>query len=342
MPTYSFTTTSGATFGNLIEKTYRRLLSGQRDITCKLAANIDDNDTSFDLTGVQSNMVTPGGYLSIDLEVMYVESWNGTTVTVSRAYQGSTAVAHTTSALVYCNPKFTKFDIGVAINDDLRDLSSPENGLYRVDSTAITANPVFQGYDLGDLPNNFLDVLSINYRIAPPTHNFPAIRNWRVQRQLNDAAGTADSIFPSGQGIQFYEPGWPGLPIYVMYSAPFIPLVNLTDDVTMTPVNNLSLQDAPYNYGGVVPLSGGVPVKLANLPSTAIDLPVLGAQINLMASREIKRNFIEGQPDSRKAQDVPAGATNASIRALQMQRQERIDAEADRLARQYNVRLRGW
>lgn len=342
MPTYSFTTTSGATFGDLIEKTYRRLLSGQRDITCRLSASITNSQTTFALSGVQNNMVTPGGILSVDLEVMYVESWNGTNVTVQRAYQGSTAAAHTTSSLVYTNPKFTKFDIGVAINDDLRDLSSPENGLFRVDSTTITWNPVFQGYDLGDLPNNFIDVLALNFRIAPPTHNFPAIRNWRIQRQMFNNAGTGDSIFPSGQGIQMYESGYPGMPVYVMYSAPFIPLVNLTDDVTLTPINNLSPDDAPYNYGGVVPLVNGVPKKIANLPSTAIDLPVLGAQINVMASREIKRNFIEGQPDSRKATDVPAGATNASIRALQMQRQERIDAEADRLARQYNVRLRGW
>lgn len=339
---YSFTKTSGATFNDLIEKVYRRLLSGQRDMTAILGANIDDTTTTIKLNGVQNNMVTPGGYLSINLEVMYVLTWDGTNATVIRGYSGSTAAAHVLNDTVFVNPKFTKFDIGVAINDDLRDLSSPSNGLFRVDSTSIPFNPVFQGYDLGDLPNNFIDVLSVNFRIAPPTHNFPAIRNWRVQRQMFSSAGSADSIFPSGQGIQLYEQGWPGLPMYLMYSAPFIPLVNLTDDVTMTPVSNLAAADAPYNYKGVVPLVNGVPVQLANLPSTAIDIPALGAQIKLMESREIKRNFIEAQPDSRKATDVPAGATNASFRALQMERQARIDAEGDRLARQYNVRLRSW
>ena len=341
MPTYSFSS-STTTFSDLIEKVYRRLLSGQRDMTAQLSTAIDDTTTTIPLDGVQANMVTPGGYLSIDLEVMYVLTWTGSEATVIRGYQGSTAVAHLDNTVAYCNPKFTKFDIAVAINDDLRDLSSPTNGMYRVDSTAIPFNPVFQGYDLGDLPNNFIDVLSVNFRIAPPTHNFPAIRDWRIQRQMFNAAGTADSIFPSGQGIQLYERGWPGLPMYVMYSAPFIPLVNLDDDVCMTPVNNLPAEDAPYNYGGVVPLVNGLPKKLPNLPSTAVDIPALGAQIKLMESREIKRNFIEGQPDSRKAQEVPPGATMSSIRALQMERQARIDAEADRLARQYNVRLRSW
>ena len=340
--TYSFSSSS-TTFSDLIEKVYRRLLSGQRDMTALLSQAIDATTDTIPLDGVQANMVTPGGYLSVDLEVMYVLTWSGTQATVIRGYQGSTATAHLDNAPVYCNPKFTKYDISVAINDDLRDLSSPTNGMFRVDSTSIPFNPVFQGYDLGDLPNDFIDVLSVNFRIAPPTHNFPAIRDWRIQRQMFNSAGTADSIFPSGQGIQLYQSGWPGLPMYLMYSAPFIPLVNLDDDVCLTPVNNMPAETAPYNYKGVVPLGNdGKPVKLPNLPATAVDIPALGAQIKLMESREIKRNFIEGQPDSRKAQEVPPGATSASIRALQMERQARIDAEADRLARQYNVRLRSW
>jgi hypothetical protein len=282
---------------------------------------------------------------------MYVLAWDGNNATVIRGYNGSVAATHTDNATVFVNPKFTKFDISIAINDELVDLSTPENGLYRVDSTSIPFNPVFQGYDLGDLPNNFLDILSINYRIAPPTHNFPAIRDWRVQRQMFSVPqsgdvqgiGRADSIFPSGQGVQLYQGGWPGLPMYITYSAPFIPLINLTDSVNQTPISNLDSNDAPFNFGGVVPLgSDGTPLKFPNLPNTCIDIPVLGAQIALMASREIKRNFIESQPDSRKATEVPAGAISASVKSLIMLRQSRIDAEAGRLGRQYNLRLRSW
>ena len=334
----SFQSTGGVTFSDLIEKTYRRLLSGQRDITCVLTGALTDTTTTvFPLSGVQNNMVTPGGVLSVDLEVMYIQSWDGINVTVVRGYAGSTAAVHSAGVIAYCNPKFTKYDIGVAINDELRDLSSPTNGLYRVESIAISYNPVFQGYDLGDLPNNFIDILGANYRIAQPSHNFPAIRRWRVQRAMFNAAGTADSIFPSGQGVQFYEGAYPGLPIYVLASSPFLPLINLTDDVTQTPYANMDAEDAPYNLKGVAPST-----LLNNLPTTAIDIPVLGAQISVMASREIKRNFTDGQPDPRKGVDVPSGAVMNSTRALQMQREQRISAEADRLARQYNVRLRGW
>jgi len=340
----SSSTGNGTTFGDLIEKVYRRVMGGIRERTVQLTTAVTDVQFTIPVNGSQAASIAPGVILSAELELMYVTAWDASnlTATVTRGYYGSVPSNHDAGVIVYLNPRYSRYDIGVAINDDLRDLSSPSNGLFRVDSTSIPFNPVFQGYDLGDLPNNFIDVLSVNFRIAPPTHNFPAIRNWRVQRQMFSSAGSADSIFPSGQGIQLYEQGWPGLPMYLMYSAPFIPLVNLTDDVTMTPVSNLAAADAPYNYKGVVPLVNGVPVQLANLPSTAIDIPALGAQIKLMESREIKRNFIEAQPDSRKATDVPAGATNASFRALQMERQARIDAEGDRLARQYNVRLRSW
>jgi hypothetical protein len=70
------------------------------------------------------------------------------------------------------------------------------------------------------------------------------------------------------------------------------------------------------------------------------DLLVLGAQIRLMASREIKRNFTEAQGDTRRADEVPAGAINASITNLLRMRRDRIQAEAARLARQYPLRIR--
>ena len=53
------------------------------------------------------------------------------------------------------------------------------------------------------------------------------------------------------------------------------------------------------------------------------------------------RNFMESQPDPRKATDVPAGSIANSVNALQMRRQARIAEEADRLVRQY-TRARSW
>jgi hypothetical protein len=80
---------------------------------------------------------------------------------------------------------------------------------------------------------------------------------------------------------------------------------------------------------------------IPNLTSTMLDLPVLGAEIDLTLPREISRNFMESQPDPRKAQEVMPGAVAGSVNALIMRRQQRISEEADRLTRQY-TRVRGW
>jgi hypothetical protein len=75
---------------------------------------------------------------------------------------------------------------------------------------------------------------------------------------------------------------------------------------------------------------------LANVSSTGLlpsaqDLPPIGAAIRLMSGREIKRNFTEGQGDTRRASEVPPGAIMQSSRNLQILRQQRIAAEAARL-----------
>ena len=310
-----------ATFGEVIEKVYRRLMSGQREQTVQLSAAISDSDTSFTVTGVQTGTLAVGAQIAVEMEVMLVTAFSGTTgtatVDVVRGYSGSVPDAHAADTLVYVNPKYTRFDIGVAINDDLMDLSSPTNGLFQVGVAKLTYNPVYMGYDLGSagVPKDFIDILDVRYRIAPPTHNFPPIRRWKVVRGIGTGLDTPgeDGIFPSGYGLLLYERGWPGLPIYVTYSAPFKTMTSLTDNL----------------------------IDDAGLPTTATDLPALGAEIDLTIPREVKRNFIESQPDPRKYQEVPPQAIANSVQALILRREKRISSEADRLARQF-TRVRGW
>jgi len=68
---------------------------------------------------------------------------------------------------------------------------------------------------------------------------------------------------------------------------------------------------------------------------TMLDIPALGAEIDLTLPREISRNFMESQPDPRKAPEVMPNAIAGSVNALIARRQARISEEADRLARQY-------
>ena len=88
-------------------------------------------------------------------------------------------------------------------------------------------------------------------------------------------------------------------------------------------------------------IGGANSPNVPNLTSTMIDLPALGAEIDLTIPREISRNFMESQPDPRKATDVPAGSISGSVNALIMRRAQRINEEADRLQRQY-TKVRSW
>ncbi len=293
-------------FQDVIQKTRRRLMSGAREQIVSLNAAYTAGADVATVSGNFSPAIQPGTILGVDLELWLVQAiTSGGAMTVVPGYLGSTPASHDEGALVYVNPRFSLFDIGVAINDDLLDLSSTTNGLGQITFNDSTFNPTYQGYDLGSQFDAVSSrVLEVSYQIAPPVRTYPLIRkgDYRVIRAANQP-----SVFPSGNGIVLYKSGYPGLPVHVQFLAPFQPLVNLTDDLT----------------------------TVAGLSPTMYDLPDLGAAIKLMQPREVKRNFYEAQPDPRKAPEVPPQAVANSSAKLEQQRIARINAEADRIMSAY-------
>jgi len=311
------------TYNDWIEKTWRRVYSGANDSIVQLATAITPTTTSFGVTPAQATVMRNGAILAVDLEVMLVVNWNQNngTATVVRGYEGSVPCAHDANGLVYVQPKYSKFDIGVALNDELKRLSSPDLGLFQVGVSTVTYNPVYMGYDLGTIPNDFIDVLEIRHKIPFPTRNYPKISKWKVLRSIPDA-----TVFPSGAGIVIYEGGYPGQPFYIQYSAPFTPLGNILNNDSSLNLSATLAQDVATTTG---------------LLNPATDIPPLGAEIQLTLPREIKRNFMESQPDPRKALEVLAGNVSNSVQALTILYNERVGEEASRLQRQY-TRTEGW
>ena len=293
-------------YSDVIEKVRRRLLSGVREQVVTLTQDYVAGSNVLALGGTYFNAIQPGTILSVDLEQFYVQSsTTAGSVVVQGGYEGSTPADHTTGTMCFINDRFPRFDIGVAVNDDLLSLSSPSAGLGQILYEDVTFNPTYMGYDLGSTFDSVSSrILEVTYKIAPPVRSYPLIRrgDYRVLRNQNDP-----SIFPSGNGLIIYKTGYPGLPVHIQFLSPFNPLVNLTDDLT----------------------------TVAGLPPTMYDLPDLGAALRLMDPREIKRNFIESQPDPRKAPEVPPAATANSQVKLEKRRQDRIDEECDRIMRAY-------
>lgn len=316
---------------DLIERSYLRLTSGISQTFVQFGAIVNASTQgameTVTLSGVQLSGVMSGSRISSGLEIMLITTWSPTTNTaqVIRGYNGSQAVAHALNDVAYLDPEFTYFDILQALNDDMRDLSSPANGLFRVGNVNITYVPSYMGYDLGGISSDFLEVLRVVYQEASPVHKLPTIAEWEVNRTLSD------TYFPSGQGLVVYQEGFPGQQMMIQYSGAFLPLVNLTDGVELTPTANDP--NPPYNGWGSTTVT-------PNLPTTMTDIPVLGALIRLTQPREIQRNDMGAQPEPRKALDVPFGSVAGSVNSLVAQRQMRIKAESARLRKQYAHRRR--
>lgn len=309
------------TYSALIEKTLRLLTptsnEQQLQITTDYVAGsgtlvVDSTSPAYAQAG------RPGTILANQLQLWVVQKDNGGgSLSVIGGYQGSTDtnVTHSATsptATVIVKPKFSRWDISVAINDELLALSSPENGLGQIKAANVTYIPTFMGYSL---PASFDPVSSrvLEVSFAEP---LPWLRNPMIKRGQYRVIRNQDSTsFPSTCGIILYGAGgrprgraaFPGLPVRVQFLAPFTTLVNLTDDALTV---------------------AGVPVYMQ-------DIIPWGAVLRLAPDREIQRNTLMAQTDSRKAQDVPAHAIMTAVTDLHNRYERRISEERDRIVMAY-------
>ena len=293
---------------DLINECRNHLMANQAPESNRLSGSLNASATSFNLHYPPGTMTQRGAIISIDLEDIRVWETSGNSVTVcERGINGSTAASHNDLAFVEVMPKFSQWRILQAINEDLDDLASPWNGLFAVQDLELTFNPAVSGYDFtGVTPSQVLAVQEIRYKIPGPTKHLPAIRRFDIARNVP----TAD--YPSGMALLLYEGGHPGLPLHVRYRSRFNHFVNLTDDAQ----------------------------TVALLPAEANGLPPIGAACALMAGREIKRNFTEATSDPLQLELVVAGNVMNSYKGLLMLRQQRIQAVAAGLMRQYGPPVR--
>ena len=292
-----------STASALLDRVNRQLLSGTVEERNKLSVTVDSDDTSFvmsyDLGGLRAGTV-----FEIDSELVYVwEATSGTkAVTVERGYMGTTAAAHTAGAIVTLNPRFPKAQMLEALNQDIDDLSSPLNGLFRIVSVDLDYNGSDRQIDITGA-TSVLDLIDVRLRYLDS--DYPVIRMTRLQRDL------PTSDFPSGYAIVFDESVMAGS-LRVRYKAPFTRVSSVSDSIQ----------------------------SVANVPVTMEDILEMGVMSRMLSMREVKRNFIESQGDTRRSDEVPAGAMRDSFSNILRLRRDRIIAEAAKLARQYPLTIR--
>ncbi len=287
-----------------IDETRDMLLSGYVEELLLLGSNLGSgaSDTTVTVTGAASSGIATGVIIEIDVEAMYVTAVNGTNVSVLRAYGNSGIAAHTAGAIVRVSPKFPAYRILEALNNDIRDLSAPDNGLFAMKTTSFTYNATTSGYNLTGLTNEDVQsIYTVTYADPIPVEAAePEIRSWRLKRNRDT------SVFNRGLALILYGAGWPGKKVTVSYKSPLTTVANSSTNKTVT-----------------------------GLQTTAYDLPPLGAALALMVATPIRREFIDAQGSHRRAEEVPPGAISASMRDLRIRRESRVQAEAARLASMY-------
>jgi len=291
------------TAATLIDRAINELLAGTIEERNKLASAITDtSSTTVTLTYPLSSL-RDNSVIQIGDELMYVWQADAAAkqLTVERGYGGSTASTHAAGESTVTNPRFPRYQVLNHLNSEVADLSSPVNGLFQMK----TVNIAYNGSDrMINLTNatDVIDLYDVRYRYL--NDDYPIVRNVRLLRNM------PTSDFASGYAIALDAAVRAGT-LRVLYKAPYSTFTSSATTVA--------------DVGG---------------STTMDDLLVYGVQIRLMAGREVKRNFTESQGDTRRADEVPAGAISNSMIQLQRMRRDRVLAEAARLNRAYPVRIR--
>jgi len=291
------------TVATVLNRASRQMLAGAVEERNKLATSLDSSATSVVATYDLGGLRT-GSVFEIESELLYVWDANPATktLTVERGYAGTTATSHTSGAILTLSPRFPRAQMLDAVNAELDDLSSTMNGLFRVVTVDLTYNGSDRQINITS-SGTVLELLDVRLRYLADEH--PVIHGVRLQ------TGLPTTDFASGNTLVFDDNIMAGT-VRVRYKAPFVRATSESSDLTTD----------------------------CFLPTTCDDIVETGVMLRMMNAREIKRNFIESQGDTRRPDEVPPGAVRDSATSLVRLRRERIIAEAARLKAQYPIKFR--
>lgn len=318
------------TVGNMIDDTIHQLLGSTRTQLNILSADINGTDTqtqiSFSQTLQGISGITPGTYLEIDQEEMYVLSINSgaQSALCIRGIPNSTKAAHTAGTLVYINTPFPRWSVAKHLRDEIRSWG-PQ--VFAVKNVDITLNPNVLGYDLGNIAPLFR-VMEVS--VPPPPHVFGVFDG---TQQSPSTPSTNDqswpmldfefrqdapvNIFPSGKALILKSFNFPWSnasnpqQMHVVYAAPFDVDTSWTETT-----------DAVATIG---------------IDTSDIDIAPIGAAARMMSFREVRRTMTELQGEPREAQEVAALFISRTAAALKQEAEDRLADAQYRLLQRFPV-----
>lgn len=251
----------------------------------------------MDITGI-----TPGMLLSSGLNVWYVRGSEPSTKTVFviPGIDNAPLAAVALNDFVYIKPKVTDWYLYELINTEIIRLSSPENGLYRIDSWTADVDPTYQTYEIPTADaTSLIGVLRVRYRMPGTSDVWIDIPSKSYTVQMNDGVSRIRLLrnIPSGTEINF------------QYKASFVKGTSLSSDVT----------------------------TVCGLTDTMTDIPPLGALGTLMRTTESRRNQVQQQGDARTAAEVSSGRNLTSGQISDRDYKARVQEEYIRLVQRVPI-----
>lgn len=296
------------TVADMVSETRQHFLGGLRERKDKLAAGLTASltDTTVTVT-YDAAPIGIGSVLTIGIERMLVwtEPNSSKQVTVERAWDGTSVATHAIGDIVSVNSRCDDFAIFRALKNVLGSLSSPRRGLFRVRSLDLTYNASTYGYDMASSGTVIGTPLSVSAEGNGSGEWVPLPSDdWRYE------ANADLTDFASGRAV-FTTTGVSGRRLRVLYRAPFVLPTLLTDDVQNT----------------------------VFLPSSANDIPPMGAALQLAAGRPMRRADVDGQGSTRRAEETSTQDTLIATTGLRTTYEERIADEAARMASDFPTAL---
>ena len=254
------------------------------------SAVVDAVDFELDVTGISEGMI-----LSSGLNVWYVKgvSVNDRRVFVVPGIDNSPSNAVTAGDMVFVRPRMTDWYAFNMLNDEIRSLSSPTNGLFQLKSWTADVDPTYQSYDVPSAASNLTSIHRVRYRLPGTPDVWVDLPSFAWKWHTGTGTNRVQLLrnIPVGTEVQF------------VYKAPFTAATSLSDNV----------------------------VTVCGLSETMVDIPALGVAVMLLNTTESRRNQVQTQVDARRADEVPATANSSQATQLRRLYRERIQDEYARL-----------
>jgi hypothetical protein len=254
------------------------------------SAVVDEVTLELDVTGISEGMI-----LSSGLNVWYVKgvSSNDRKVFVVPGIDNSPSNAITAGDMVYVRPRMTDWYAFNMLNDEIRSLSSPTNGLFQLKSWTADVDPTYQSYDVPSAASNLTSIHRVRYRLPGTPDVWVDLPSFAWKWHTGTGTNRVQLLrnIPVGTEVQF------------VYKAPFTQATSLSDDV----------------------------VSVCGLSETMVDIPALGVAVMLLNTTESRRVQVQTQVDARRSDEVPATANSSQATQMRRLYRERIQDEYSRL-----------